>query len=79
MALAMKEYAKYMVDLEEENEENGPAAAAPTIVRQTVMLELEKTSDGFPIIPEMGDTECDEDSRYLMKLVRSFLTVHYRR
>ena len=76
MALAMKEYSKYVIDLEVED--GSGCTPAPMAGRQKKSaITLEQNPQGFPILPETEDEDTEDDLEYQKRLIRAFLTDHY--
>ena len=74
MALAMKEYAKYIT----EYSTNQAAAAAAAAPRAHAKLALEHDDDGFPILPDVIQVDGEHNLEHSKRLIRSYLTDHYR-
>ena len=74
MALAMKEYAKYIT----EYNTNQAAAAAVAVRRPHEKLALEHDDDGFPILPDVIQGDGEDTLEHHKRLIRSYLTDHYR-
>ena len=79
MALAMKEYAKYVTELEAGEETGGTGAATVAARQRRAQFELEHNPQGFPILPEIEDENEEEELEYQKRLIRTFLTDHYSR
>ena len=73
MALAMKEYAKYITEFN--TNQTAAAAAAP---RTHPKLSLDHDDDGFPILPDVIQANGEESLEHHKRLIRSYLTDHYR-
>jgi hypothetical protein len=75
MALALKEYAAYVTEMESGE---APEAAAAGPARARPRMTLEHDSAGFPMMPERTDDDDMEGLEYQKRVIRSFLTDHYR-
>lgn len=74
MALAMKDYSKYMNDFGTGTDAAEAAAAA----RSHSKIDLEHDDEGFPIIPDITDADVEDNLEHQKRLIRSYLTDHYR-
>jgi len=75
MALAIKDYAAYVTEMETGN---APDTAAGGTARPRPRIDLEHDCAGFPLIPELPDAGETEGLEYQKRVIRSFLTDHYR-
>jgi hypothetical protein len=75
MALAMKDYATYVTEIESGET---PEAAASGPSRPRPRIDLEHDAAGFPIIPEQAENDDMEGLEYQKRVIRTFLTDHYR-
>jgi hypothetical protein len=75
MALAIKDYATYVTEMETGVVPEGAAAGTS---RPRPRIDLEHDSARFPIIPEVPEDEETEGLEHQKRVIRSFLTDHYR-
>ena len=70
-------FIKYMHYVEEL--QNGTIVEEPKRQSAKILIELEMDDAGYPVLPAAGSDPTKDRLEYQKRLIRSFLTHHYRK